>query len=447
MNSSSSLRLLPAIALPLLPVLPIPPVLPGGAQGAPVGAMLGLLAAVAWGISDFTARGVSRASSPVAALFGSSLISTCVLSLGLPFGGLADLEHHLSVFAVAVTAGITVLYTLGNLALYCAFLWGPLALVSPICSSCTAVAAALAILTGERVGNWTLAGIILIFLGVVLVTATRGRSRPISHTQFRLLPSPLAQRTVFHGLSEEPVEDSEESAAVHTALAGYGERAPGSSSRPLTLRPQQSQWRSAPNERREHWGSSRGATSVVVIPPKGTRDDFPLRLGSAPPPSSYRRRFGFLVCRDTTVGIIAAVCAAVLLGASLWILRFVPTSLGVATTSWLQRGLSSVLLGIVLVSRTRRSLRPIWRRPPAPWRSAHQWLPLVLVGGLDACALTSYLSGIRTAASPLVAATASLDAVVVVTLALLLLRERLSRQQVVGVAFTLTGLLLVGIGS
>lgn len=134
--------------------------------------LLGLLAALFYGTTDFLARYVARATSAYRTTFYSQIAGLVVLSayLGASLlgghGGLADAP--LSAWVWAVGAGA--LNAAAGLALYQAFRVGHLALMAPIVASFGAVAAGLSLLDGARLAPLVWAGIGMAVAGVVVTS-------------------------------------------------------------------------------------------------------------------------------------------------------------------------------------------------------------------------------------------------------------------------------------
>lgn len=100
------------------------------------------------------------------------------------------------------------------------------------------------------------------------------------------------------------------------------------------------------------------------------------------------------------------------------------------------RGVQSVLV-VVVILVTRSS----WRLPRAT-------IPLVLgVGVLDMAGNSFYLLGVQSGALAIASMLSSLYPVTTVILAALILRERVTREHVVGIAFAAAAIALIGIGS
>jgi drug/metabolite transporter (DMT)-like permease len=134
------------------------------------GVLLGLSAALLWGVADFCARGSSRAGGTFRTLLVVQIIAIpAVLLLAAPFGLITLRGEQWPMILAAAGVGLVILGGAGLL--YRAFAIGKLALVSPIASAFAAVTALLAIATGERLAGLTLFGVILTLVGVVLASS------------------------------------------------------------------------------------------------------------------------------------------------------------------------------------------------------------------------------------------------------------------------------------
>jgi drug/metabolite transporter (DMT)-like permease len=137
-----------------------------------VGILLGLTAAVCWGVSDFVARFASRRVGSYRVSFFIQTIGFAALTIFLwATGNLGRLwtAHGWHGWAWAVAAGM--LNALCSALFYHSLEVGVLAVVAPISASYPALTVTLAILSGERFSVWRGVGIASTFLGVGL-TAT-----------------------------------------------------------------------------------------------------------------------------------------------------------------------------------------------------------------------------------------------------------------------------------
>jgi len=162
------------------------------------GVLLGLSAALLWGVADFCARGASRAAGTFRTLLVVEIIAIpAVLLLAAPFGLVTLRAEQWPLILTAVLVGLIILGGAGLL--YRAFAIGKLALVSPIASAFAAVTALLAIAAGERLAGGVLLGVILTLAGVVLASSSSGAA-PTAETKPDALSGRM--RTFAPGLLE-----------------------------------------------------------------------------------------------------------------------------------------------------------------------------------------------------------------------------------------------------
>ena len=137
--------------------------------------LLGLTAALVWGLHDFTVRRVS-ATADAAALY------VLVLGFGalwiLPFAAMAP---GWSAFTPGLT-GFTVLaglvYAFGVYSLYRAFAIGPVRLVAPICGAYPLLSVGLALIQGQPIGPLVWLAAAAVVAGVGLVARGEGSAGP-----------------------------------------------------------------------------------------------------------------------------------------------------------------------------------------------------------------------------------------------------------------------------
>lgn len=134
-----------------------------------MGILLGLTAALNWGVADFMARFATRRTGSLRALLFMQLAGISVLTIGMAATGHWTRffpAFHLRIWLWIVLAGI--LSALSSLALYRSFEIGVLALVSPIAASYPALTVALSILSGERLTRAHALGIASALVGVII---------------------------------------------------------------------------------------------------------------------------------------------------------------------------------------------------------------------------------------------------------------------------------------
>ncbi len=130
--------------------------------------ILGLTAAVCWGVSDFSARFASR-----------QIGAYRTLMLMQPFGALAITiyfwvsgvwPHFTAVgwrpWAFAAVAGL--LNSVSSLSLYYAFEIGTMSVAAPVSSAFPAITVTLALISGERIDAVRGCGLAVIFTGIIL---------------------------------------------------------------------------------------------------------------------------------------------------------------------------------------------------------------------------------------------------------------------------------------
>ncbi|WP_299890396.1 EamA family transporter [uncultured Ruegeria sp.] len=130
--------------------------------------LLGLLAALCWGIHDLSVRYISQSVSVIASLmavlvFGAFLQFALVAAWG-DFGPMSGVAVS---FAIA-TGGF---YLLAGLSMYAAFQRGPVRLVAPLVASYPVLSVTLAIWRGSTVSVWHWLAVIAIGVGVSIVAA------------------------------------------------------------------------------------------------------------------------------------------------------------------------------------------------------------------------------------------------------------------------------------
>lgn len=133
--------------------------------------MLGLTAALVWGLHDFTVRRVSSAAD-AAALY--VLVLGFGVVLILPFAiftpGWADLTPTL----IGVTTVAGLIYAYGVYALYRAFAIGPVRLVAPICGAYPLLSVGLAMVLGQEITALVWLAAAAVVGGVALVARGEG---------------------------------------------------------------------------------------------------------------------------------------------------------------------------------------------------------------------------------------------------------------------------------
>jgi drug/metabolite transporter (DMT)-like permease len=140
-----------------------------------MGILLGLSAALLWGISDFVARAATQRLGSYRTLF--FMQSFGILGVGIYLFSTGTLVHLLRTTSWQPWAWallVALLNILSSLALYRAFEIGILAIVSPIAASSAALTVFLAFLSGETVSQARAIGISAAIVGVVLAATHLG---------------------------------------------------------------------------------------------------------------------------------------------------------------------------------------------------------------------------------------------------------------------------------
>ena len=133
--------------------------------------LLGLTAALVWGMHDFTVRRVS-ATAKAAALY------VIVLGFGalwiLPFAALSTgwAAFDLGLTLFTILSGLV--YAFGVYALYRAFAIGPVRLVAPICGAYPLLSVALALAQGQEITALVWLAAVAVVAGVALVARGEG---------------------------------------------------------------------------------------------------------------------------------------------------------------------------------------------------------------------------------------------------------------------------------
>jgi drug/metabolite transporter (DMT)-like permease len=148
-----------------------------------MGVFFGLLTALAWGSSDFSARfAARRIGSLHTTLYmqftGLILLTFCLRWVG-GWGHLFD-SSGWRPWAWGVLAGI--FNGVASLALYRSFEVGKMSVVAPLSASYPALTVALSFFSGERLTALRIAGIVLIVAGVIFVARGETAAAPSKNT-------------------------------------------------------------------------------------------------------------------------------------------------------------------------------------------------------------------------------------------------------------------------
>ncbi len=156
-----------------------------------MGIVLGLIAALCWGIGDVLVTQAARRIGVGRLMVfyeGAGLLAIGVILLLWPA------VPHSRAGAWALMLGLGLINCLGAFLLYRAFQIGTLALIAPLASGYAVITAGLAILGGERVPLLLLVGALLLVAGVVIVTRAHYSGQIGS---LRGLPETLGVMVVF----------------------------------------------------------------------------------------------------------------------------------------------------------------------------------------------------------------------------------------------------------
>jgi drug/metabolite transporter (DMT)-like permease len=134
-------------------------------------------------------------------------------------------------------------------------------------------------------------------------------------------------------------------------------------------------------------------------------------------------------------GVPEAIGAALSFGITFWGLKYVVPFTG----PWIPV-LESRIMALLLLPLLAR---PLGQSIALPERGA--WPGVILIGLLDTCANTAYNLGIRSDAPGIVAVLGSLFSPITVLLGFVVLRERLSQRQWLGVLVIFAAITLIGI--
>jgi drug/metabolite transporter (DMT)-like permease len=148
-----------------------------------VAVLLALIAAIAYGVSDFLAGLMSRRASVFMVTLVAEAISTIVVCAALPFsGGVVDGASLLwGAVAGLGTVG-------GSLFLYRGLARGSMSIVGPVSAVVTAAGSAtVGVALGERPGPVTVAGIVLACIAVALVSMSAPSERVSRDEAWRAL--------------------------------------------------------------------------------------------------------------------------------------------------------------------------------------------------------------------------------------------------------------------
>lgn len=141
------------------------------------GVLLGLLAALCWGVADFTLRGAVLAAGTFRVLYFMQIFGILTLLIGVAPWYPLNFSHTTPTLALAAS-GLALVILAGAALLYRSFAIGKLAVVSPIAASFGAIVTILALIGGERPKAPQLLGLALLLVGVALSSIASTPSAP-----------------------------------------------------------------------------------------------------------------------------------------------------------------------------------------------------------------------------------------------------------------------------
>lgn len=132
---------------------------------------LGLLAALCWGLHDFTIRRVGG-KADVAAMFAVVTVFGLLplIPIALLAGGWEAVGMPQALLALAAGVGTVS----ANIALYRAFTIGPVSLVAPICGAYPVLSVLFAVARGEEAGMQEWLAVLAVVAGVAIVARGEG---------------------------------------------------------------------------------------------------------------------------------------------------------------------------------------------------------------------------------------------------------------------------------
>jgi uncharacterized membrane protein len=172
--------------------------------------LLGLVAALSWGVNDFLARFPSRAVGPLPTVLVVTFAGLLILTLWLLLSGDSILISWPQLWLPAASG---IFFTLSTLSLFAAFALGPISLVAPIAASYPAVAMIFAVAQGARPSPLQWLAVAAVLAGVMLVS----RSGEIYEQSGYIPPGKLktiVALALFASLGSAVAQTSGQAAAV-----------------------------------------------------------------------------------------------------------------------------------------------------------------------------------------------------------------------------------------
>jgi drug/metabolite transporter (DMT)-like permease len=140
--------------------------------------ILGISAALGWGVADFSARFPSRRIGAYRTLmimqfFGFLALTIYLWQAGVFWRGIAP---GWKPWVFAIVAGL--INTVSSLALYRSFEVGVMSIAGPVSSAYPALTVALALLSGERIHALRASGLAVTFVGVIFAALSFASDKP-----------------------------------------------------------------------------------------------------------------------------------------------------------------------------------------------------------------------------------------------------------------------------
>jgi drug/metabolite transporter (DMT)-like permease len=145
--------------------------------------VLGISAALGWGVADFSARFPSRRIGAYRTLmlmqfFGFLALTIYLWQAGIFSRGMAP---GWKPWLFAIIAGL--INTVSSLALYRSFEIGAMSIAGPVSSAYPALTVALALLSGERIHALRASGLAVTFVGVIFAALSFASDKPSSASE------------------------------------------------------------------------------------------------------------------------------------------------------------------------------------------------------------------------------------------------------------------------
>jgi drug/metabolite transporter (DMT)-like permease len=135
-------------------------------------ALLGVVAALAWGTHDFAARYPSRGVGPLNSVLVVTATGLLLLTLWIVIGGVDISIARPSLWLIAVTG---VCYAIATLSLFAALSMGPVSIVCPIAGSYPALAVLFSLAAGQGPNLVECLATAAVIAGVAAVSQSGGR--------------------------------------------------------------------------------------------------------------------------------------------------------------------------------------------------------------------------------------------------------------------------------